>query len=300
MSFVIAVFSFRLDVEIENEGLEDNSEPKPFIEEVTRNFKEIGQAFQVKEYYSVILYLILTALVVPSFGTYGFFFMLDVVEISKFTYSMLTVLGFFCLLIGSTLYGKYCCNMEFRSLIILDTVIGVLFAPFSFMFVLRLNEQYGIPDLFLLIFCDVVQDIISMCFVFMPMSVLMAKICPKRIEATSFALLAGVSNFRGTIRGRIGTWINDAFVGVSREDLSDYYILVTIGFFCSFIPLLFLRLIPTRKDIEILQASMNQEENEETTDDTEPEIIKGQEPTSDTNKPQQRKKSLKEADSQNN
>lgn len=84
------------------------------------------------------------------------------------------------------------------------------------------------------------------------MAVMFAKITPRRIEATSFALLAGVSNFRATIRGWTGSWINETFVGVTKDDLTDYWILVTIGFVCSFIPLLFLPLIPTRKQIEVL------------------------------------------------
>ena len=222
------------------------------MQEVKRNCSEILEAFQVREYYSVILYLVLYGLVSPSFSSFGYFFMLDVVELSKFTYSMLTVLGFFCLLIGSALYTKYFKEKEFRNLIIMEMVIGLIFAPFSYMFILRINVDYGIPDLALIIFTDTVQDIVSQCFVFLPMAVMFAKITPKRIEATSFALLAGVSNFRATIRGWTGSWINDTFVHVTREDLTDYWILVTIGFFCSFIPLLFLRLIPTRKQIEVL------------------------------------------------
>ena len=54
-----------------------------------------------------------------------------------------------------------------------------------------------------------------MCLVFLPMNVIMTKICPKHIEATSFALLAGVSNFRSYTRSWIGTLINDEVVGVS-------------------------------------------------------------------------------------
>ena len=213
---------------------------------------EIKQAVQVPEIYQVIMYLSLYGLVVPSFSSFGYFFMLDVVELSKFTYSMLTVLGFFCLLIGSALYTKYFKEKEFRTLIVMEMVIGLIFAPFAYLFVLRLNVQYGIPDLALIIFTDTVQDIVSQCFVFLPMAVMFAKITPKRIEATSFALLAGVSNFRATIRGWTGSWINDQFVGVTRDDLTNYWVLVTIGFVCSFIPLLFLRLIPTRKQIETL------------------------------------------------
>lgn len=138
----------------------------------------------------------------------------------------------------------------------MDVFISIFMAPLTFMLVLRLNVDWGIPDMALIIFTDTVSEIVSQCFVFLPMSVIMAKICPKRIEATSYALLAGVSNFRGTLRSWIGSWVNDKWVGVTESDLSKYWVLVTIGFACSFLPLIFLWLIPTRKQIEELQDAM--------------------------------------------
>ena len=84
------------------------------------------------------------------------------------------------------------------------------------------------------------------------MYIIFSKISPKHIEATSMAFLSSVSNFRSTSRGLVGTWINDKFVGVTTEDLSDYYILVLIGLFMSFLPLLFIRLIPTRAEVNAL------------------------------------------------
>lgn len=92
------------------------------------------------------------------------------------------------------------------------------------------------------------------------MSVVYAKICPKHIEATSFAILAGVSNFSHTISSWVGSWINEEFVGVKEDDLSQYWLLVTIQYACCFLPLLFLWLIPTRKQIEDFQESIKEEE----------------------------------------
>ena len=208
----------------------------------------------------MILYLVIGGFLVPSFGSFGYYFMLDVVKISKFTYSMLTVLGFFCLFIGTMIYKRYLMDVEFKKLIMLDALISICLAPLSFIFVLRLNLTWGIPDMFLIVFTDVVSEIMSQCFVFLPMSVVYAKICPKRIEATSFALLGSVSSFRGTMRSWIGAYINRQWVGVSVDDLSNYWILVTIGFCCSFLPLLFLWLIPSREDIDELQEQMLTEE----------------------------------------
>jgi len=204
----------------------------------------------------MILFIVIGGFLVPSFGSFGYYFMLDVVKISKFTYSMLTVLGFMCLFIGTMIYRKYFTEKEYRNLIMMDALISILLAPLSFIFVLRLNVAWGIPDMFLIIFTDVVSEILAQCFVFLPMSVIYAKICPPRIEATAFALLSSVSNFRGTIRGWLGAFINKQWVGVTVDDLSNYWVLVTIGFCCSFLPLFFLWMIPSRKEIEVLQEQI--------------------------------------------
>ena len=72
-----------------------------------RNCYEIVQALQIKEFHRMIAYLLIGGILVPSFGSFGYYFMLDVVKISKFTYSMLTVVGFTCLLTGTLLYKRY-------------------------------------------------------------------------------------------------------------------------------------------------------------------------------------------------
>ena len=133
---------------------------------------------------------------------------------------MLSVIGFFCLFIGTVLFKVLFKEFEYRNLIVIEMIITIVFAPFSYLFILRINLDYGIPDLLLIIFTDVVSDIISQCFVMLPMAVMFAKITPKGIEGTTFALLAGVYNLRTTIRDWTGSWINDTFVGVTKEDLS--------------------------------------------------------------------------------
>ena len=271
MGLIIAFVAYRLNVCLENDGRDQSIGQGSFFEDVQRNLHEIQHAFQIKQFYSMILYLFIGGFLVPSFGSFGYYFMLDVVKISKFTYSMLTVLGFFCLFLGTLIYKRFFMEKEYRNLIMMDALISILLAPISFIFILRLNVQWGIPDMLLIIFTDTVSEIISQCFVFLPMSVVYAKICPKRIEATSFALLASVSNFRGTIRSWIGAFINRQWVGVTHNDLSKYWVLVTIGFACSFLPLLFLWLIPTRKEIDELQESMKKGEQKGDCEDEDDE-----------------------------
>jgi Na+/melibiose symporter-like transporter len=135
---IIAFFALKLDVGLETEGMIVNTDSN-FFSDLRRYISEIGQAIKIPAIHNMILYLFLYGLVDPSFSSFGYYFMLDVVQLSKFTYSMLTVLGFFCLLIGSGLYKAYFKEFEYRNLIVMEMVIGIIFAPFSYMFILRIN-----------------------------------------------------------------------------------------------------------------------------------------------------------------
>ena len=199
---------------LETEGMVERNNTS-FSSELRRYLSEIGQAVRIPAIHNIIIYLALYSLFVPSFSSFSYYFMLDVVQLSKFTYSMLTVLGFFCLLIGSALYKSHFKDFEYRNLIVMEMIIGIFFAPFSYMLIFRINLEWGISDLSLIIFTDIVQDIVAQCFVFLPMAVMFAKITPKGIEGTTFAMLAGFYNFKATMRGWTGSWINDAFVGVT-------------------------------------------------------------------------------------
>ena len=150
------------------------------------------------------------------------------------------------------MYNKYFVDYEYRRMMVIDALITILFAPIQFIFVLRLNLQWGIPDGFFVVFLDIIDEIVSQCFIYMPMCVIYAKITPQNIEATSFALLAGVSNFKISFRSWMGSWLNDAFVGVTKDDLSNYWQLILMNFVGSFLPLFFLWLIPTKEEINRL------------------------------------------------
>lgn len=109
----------------------------------------------------MILYLCATAVLVPSFGSFGYYFMMDVAHVSQFAYSMLGLVGFVCLFAGTWLFQTYFKTYEMQSLILIDALVSVLFAPLSFMFIFRYNLKLGIPDLPLLVFTETVQDIVS-------------------------------------------------------------------------------------------------------------------------------------------
>lgn len=88
-----------------------------------------------------------------------------------------------------------------------------------------------------------------------PSFILMSKVIPPGIEGTMFSLtvtLIALSNF--VIRNLFGTIINDLFVKVTKENLDDFWILMTIQLVSKFYPLLIINcLVPTNKEVDELQ-----------------------------------------------
>ena len=167
------------------------------------------------EIYRMITYMLVTSILCPSFSSFSYFFLLDVVEISKFTYALLNFLGYICLFVGVILYKNCLYEFEYRMLFLIAIIIGLTLAPISFTYVMRWNVSWGIPDLALIIPCEILGDIATDALTLMPMAIMMIRICPKHIEASTLALLYGVHNFRGVISGFVGSIVNDLFVGVS-------------------------------------------------------------------------------------
>lgn len=88
--------------------------------------------------------------------------------------------------------------------------------------------------------------------------VLYAKIIPPRVEASLFAFLMGVSNFTNLfIAKNWANLINALFVGCNRDNLAtEAWKLYVASAICSFIPVCFIWLVPTRKTVEKVQRCL--------------------------------------------
>jgi hypothetical protein len=122
----------------------------------------------------------------------------------------------------------------------------------NLIFALRLNVEWlGVDDVTYILLTTAVSGTLSECLSQLPTFVLFAKITPNNIEATVFAVLTGLSNFVYLVLSpNIGIVLNKLFVGVTLSNLNNYYKLVVIGLFCSLIPFAFIRLIPTKAEVE--------------------------------------------------
>ena len=99
-----------------------------------------------------------------------------------------------------------------------------------------------------------------MAFFDLPIMVLFAKITPKNIEGTIFAMLTGLTNLsRGVLAPATGSIIDDLFFGVTIKNLSNDNMieLAWLETFMSILPIFFICLIPLRRDIKAYGESLD-------------------------------------------
>ena len=205
----------------------------------------------MKEIYFLVIYFISVGILSPSFEDFSYFFLLNVIGVSKLLFAVLVLVGQICQIVGALIYKAYCRQVDTRWMIFFGMCAGVLQAFFNYAFAKRWNLQWGIPDKVFLFVTDPVMSVVSTILYVLPLLSLFAKVTPPRIEGTIFAFLTGTWNLsRTVISPGMGSFINHQFVGVNKNDLSQYPTLCLIALLFSLVlfPLLFL--IPTKRQLK--------------------------------------------------
>jgi Na+/melibiose symporter-like transporter len=112
---VISGFGLKMNKEIDTEGQLRSDLPKK--QEFWMNMGRLKDALKTPSIYKTLLYFVLCGMLVPTFSDVNYFFQLNVLEFSKLTYSMLTLISFFSLLFGTMFYNKFLQDWEFRTLL---------------------------------------------------------------------------------------------------------------------------------------------------------------------------------------
>lgn len=175
----------------------------------------------------VALYQMLTSLSKLSFeGPLSYFFLADETCLPggpKFSYSFyLTVtgvVGAVTSLVTVFIYQLVFSKWNYRSVLIFTSILASLGGLFDFVIVKRWNLIIGIPDsVFFLIGDDVFHNLVTMLY-WIPSSSILGKVCPEHMESSTYAYLAGVSNFSRMVSTIAGAWLAE-LLGV-RSNGSD-------------------------------------------------------------------------------
>ena len=124
-------------------------------------------------------------------------------------------------------------------------------------------EVLGINDVLFSFFSNAALEVLFVAFVFMPTLVVQIKIVPKNVEATIYNLFSTFKNMaHDFISPMIGGVIANEFE-VSSYNFDNLKWIILIQFAVSFIPIFFVWMLPSNKDIEVFLESVHQEEREQ-------------------------------------
>lgn len=117
--------------------------------------------------------------------------------------SVLGVVGSVCSLIGIISYQRFMKDWTYRNLLLMTNLALSLLSTADVILLSRLNKRVGIPDTVFVLGANVLQSVVAQ-WMWMPGVVILSQLCPKGMEATMYALLAGCHNLGNTIASNCG------------------------------------------------------------------------------------------------
>lgn len=139
----------------------------------------------------------------------------------EFYTSVLGTVGAIFSLVGIWSYQRYMREWKYRSLLLMTNLVLSALSILDVIMLSRLNLRIGIPDHIFVLGASVFQMVIAQ-WMWMPGVVILSQLCPKGMEATMYALLAGCHNLGNTIASNCGAlvlqWLGCDPSGQPNED----------------------------------------------------------------------------------
>ena len=80
----------------------------------------------MREIFQVVIFFLALAILNPSFSEFSYFFLLNVIKISKFMFSLLVLIGQICHIFGALIYKAFCRNVETRTMVMISLITTVI------------------------------------------------------------------------------------------------------------------------------------------------------------------------------
>ena len=149
----------------------------------------------------------------------------------------------FASLIGIFLFQRYLKTVPFRRILGWSTVIAAVLGMTTLLLVTHTNRALGIDDRWFSLGDSLILTVVGQ-ITWMPVLVLSARLCPKGVEATLFALLMSIWNLSGLLSHELGALLT-SWLGVTESNFDRLWILVIITNLSTLLPLPFLGWLPS-------------------------------------------------------
>ncbi|KAK1935018.1 putative folate-biopterin transporter 4 [Phytophthora citrophthora] len=215
-----------------------------------RQLRQLKGAICTPVIWMCALWVFLSGAISPGYSQVFFYFSTDVLQFTPEFLGTVSAFGFIFLMAGTMLYNACFKDMSFRRIFFLAQLSLAMVSLLDIVLVTRANLDIGIPDKAFVLGDAVIADVISRLKT-MPVMVLCAKLCPKGIEGTLFALLMSISNFSRSVSEFWGALVC-AWLGIAKDEYDMLWLAIVLRSVLKVVPIFFLFLIPATDPQEIV------------------------------------------------
>lgn len=221
-----------------------------FKKAAKRQFRQLKGAISTPVIWMCALWVFLSGAISPGYSQVFFYFSTDVLQFTPEFLGTVSAFGFVFLMIGTMLYNAFFKDMTFRRIFLIAQLSLAVVSLLDIVLVTRANLDMGIPDKAFVLGDAVIADVISRLKT-MPVMVLCAKLCPKGIEGTLFALLMSISNFSRSVSEFWGALVC-AWLGIAKDEYDLLWLAIVVRSVMKVVPIFFLFLIPATDPQDIV------------------------------------------------
>ena len=159
-------------------------------------------------------------------------------------------------LLGVFIYQKFLKNVSFRNILGWSVVISSALGMTTLLLVTHTNRLLGIDDHWFSLGDSLILTVAGQ-IAFLPILVLSARLCPKGIEATLFALLMSIVNLANLLSHALGSLLTH-WLGVTETNFNNLWLLITITNLSTLLPLPLVQWLPNNDpQAEVVEGEEN-------------------------------------------
>ena len=214
---------------------------KSAISPLPEQIKQLWQTLKQKAILAPVIFIFLWQST-PSGDSAFFFFTTNELGFSAEFLGRIRLITSLAALIGVWCYQQWLKQISFRTILGWSVVLSSMLGLTSLLLVTHVNRLMGIDDHWFSLGDSLILTVMGQ-IAFMPVLVLSARLCPKGIEASFFALLMSIWNLGGLLSHEFGALLT-GWLGVTETNFEYLWLLLLITNLSTLLPLPLLKLLP--------------------------------------------------------
>ncbi|BAY45040.1 Biopterin transport-related protein BT1 [Scytonema sp. HK-05] len=211
------------------------------FESIRHQLQQLRTAVTQKAIWLPTVFLFIS-LATPSAESAFFFFTTNELHFEPEFLGRVRLVTSVASLVGVWIFQRFLKTVPFRVIFAWSIVFSTALGMTMLLLVTHANRALGIDDRWFSLGDSLILTVMGQ-IAYMPVLVLAARLCPKGIEATLFALLMSVTNLAGLVSHQLGAGLM-YLLGITATNFDSLWLLVIITNLSTLLPLPFINWLP--------------------------------------------------------